>query len=246
MRNRSKRETSLYIPTLIATACLLVGCGGSATRVPIKVQVQAAIDLNEYSNFAVIPFVELKGSDAGQIRAPEEAGEELASLMRIGLGRQQNVDVVSTQETTRMLTGEALDEKTVMDEAWLSRLGRYFDADAVISGAYSFLVLTEPRHYLTERYDTYQQRYITEYQNYLQRTYMLTLKIKVVNVETQSVIWDETYQRKAVDAHSLGSFLVAQATPQDSILKNLSRQAIGEFTRKVSPHYEVEERFLVK
>jgi hypothetical protein len=241
-----QRRYFAFSAILLCLMWLLAGCGSSVTRAPIKVQVQSAIDINDYSNFAVLPFAESKHSDTRQIKVSEEIGEEISALTRIGLGRYQNINVTSTQETMRMLTGEEIDEDTISDVDWLVRFGRYFEADAVITGTYSFFVMSEPRRYYGERYDSRLQRYVTDYQDYLQKTYILSLRIKMINVETETVIWDEEYQRSAVEAHSLGSFLVSQAMPYESVLKNLSKQAIAEFTRKVSPHYEVEERFLVR
>ena len=35
----------------------LCGCGSAVTRVSIPVKVESEIDINRYSNFAVLPFV---------------------------------------------------------------------------------------------------------------------------------------------------------------------------------------------
>ena len=85
-----------------------------------------------------------------------------------------------------------------------------------------------------------------DYQDYLQKTFILALQVMIVDVDTEEIVWDEKYERTAVQNHTLGSFLVSQVAPHNSILKSLTRQAVSEFTRRIAPHYDTEERFLVK
>jgi TolB-like protein len=224
---------------------LLLGCGGSTVRVPIQIKVQSEIDVGRYSNFAVLPFAE-EQPDAREMNAPEETREAIAAMMRLGLGRHKNFHVIGTQETTRMLTGETINSDMLSNVSELVRLGRYFEADALVAGSYKFYTISEPRRYYGERYSIQLQRYVTDYQDYLHRTYVLSLRVLIVDMDTEKIVWDEKYDRSAAEAHTFGSFLVSQVTPHDGILKNLMKQAIEEFTRKIAPHYETEERFLVK
>ena len=222
------------------------GCGSAITRVPIKIQVESTIDVTKYSGFAVLPFIEAKDSKNQQVASSDETGGEIASLMRIGLGRNQNLDVVSTQETLRLFTDETLDEDLLVDVSELARIGQYFEVDAVIAGSYNFFAVSQPRRYYGERYSRRLQRYITDYQDYLEKTYILSLRIVITSVDTEEIIRDDTYERRAYQSHSVSSFLISEVTPQEGILKSLVRQAISEFTRQVAPHYEQEERFLVR
>ncbi len=250
-RGKTKPFSHFHIFTfakLMVFLCLTVycGCGGSATRVPIQVKVQSEIDVSRYSNFAVLPFSDEQPETKDEVKPSEETGEDIAGMIRLGLGRHKNFHVVSTPETTRMLTGETLNSELLSNVKELVRLGRYFEADAVIVGGYKFYTVSEPRRYYGERYSSQLQRYVTDYQDYLQRTYILSLRVLIVDMHSEEIVWDEAYKRNAVESHTFGSFLVSQVTPHEGILKNLAKQAIGEFTQKIAPHYETEERFLVR
>lgn len=222
------------------------GCGSSVTRVPIKIQVESTIDVTKYSGFAVLPFIEAKEAGNQRIASSEEAGEEIAALMRIGLGRNQNLDVVSTQETSRLFADKTLDENLLADVSELVRIGQYFEVDAVIVGSYNFFAVSQPRRYYGERYSRRLQRYVTDYRDYFEKTYILSLRIVIASVDTEEIIREDTYERRAFQSHSVNSLLISEVTPQQGILKSLGRQAISEFTRQVAPHYEQEERFLVR
>ena len=243
-------STRIQKITLVITMllCLVTywGCGSSVTRVPIKIQVESTIDVTKYSGFAVLPFIEAKDSGRQRIASSDETGEEIASLMRIGLGRNQNLDVVSTQDTLRLFGNETLDEDMLVDVSELARIGQYFEADAVIVGSYAFYARSQPRRYYGEHYSRRLQRYVTDYQDYLEKTYVLSLRVVIASVDTEEIIQDDTYERRAFQSHTVSSFLISEVTPHQGVLKSLARQAISEFTRQVSPHYEQEERYLVR
>ncbi len=230
---------------IVFAALTLCGCGRAATRVSIPVKVQSEIDINRYSNFAVLPFAREKRSSRDEAM-PQRVGEEIASILRRGLARQKHFDVVSTQETSRILTGETVAEEWLTDIEHLSELGSYFDVKAVIVGNYRFDTDSRPRRYYGERYSIQRQRYVMNYQDYMQKTYFLTLRVLIIDVENEQVIWDESYRRSTAEAHTLGSFIFSQAGPQENTLRELSRRAIAEFTRRISPHYEREDRYLVQ
>ena len=239
---------SFILTMLPIFLCLAVywGCASAVTRVPIKIQVESTIDVTKYSGFAVLPFIEAKDSGRQRIASSEETGEEIASLMRIGLGRNQNLDIVSTQDTARLFSNETPDEDLMVDVSELVRIGQYFEVDAVIAGSYSFFATSQPRRYYGERYSRRLQRYVTDYQDYLEKTYILSLRVIIASVDTEEIIRDDKYERRAFQSHTVSSFLISEVTPNAGILKSLARQAISEFTRQVSPHYEQEERFLVR
>ncbi len=228
---------------MVLIACC--GCGQAVTRVSIPVKVQSEIDMNRYSSFAVLPFwaVKLKDNEA---QPSLEMGEEVASMMRRALGRHKDLDVTRAQETERLLTGETIDLEVLDDTNELVRIGQYFEVDAVITGTYKFYTISQPRRRYGERYSPTLQRYVTDYQDYLQKTYVLLLHITIVDMDTEETVWNEQYERSAIEPHTFGSFLVSRVTPHDTVLKNLAKQAISEFTRRIAPHYEEDERFLVR
>ena len=233
------------LPLLLCLG-LYWGCGTSVTRVPIKIQVESTIDVTKYSGFAVLPFMEANDSERQRVASSDETGADIAALMRLGLGRNQNLDVVGTQETLRLFVDETLDEELLVDVPELVRIGEYFEVDAVIAGSYEFFAVSQPRRYYGERYSRRLQRYVTAYQDYLEKTYILSLRVVIASVDTEEIIRDDTYERRAYQSHSVSSYLISEVTPHEGILKSLARQAISEFTRQVAPHYEQEERFLVR
>ena len=235
-----------------AIACLFViisltlgACGSKVTRVSIPIKVQSEIDINTYSDFAVLPFVSEKHTTKiGEI--PADIGNDVAQILRSSLTRQNHFEVVDKQETERLMTGEEIEEELLEDTERLSRFGEYFEVKGIIIGSYRFYTDTRPRRYYGERYSVNQQRYVMDYQDYMQKTYLLALRVLIVDVDAEKIIWDEVYQQKAAEAHSIGSFVFSQMVPQETTLRELSKRAIAQFTLDISPHYEQEDRFLMR
>lgn len=220
------------------------GCGRAVTRVSIPVKVQSEIDIARYANLAVLPFVSERQGERDE-EIPPEIGEEIAAMLRRGLARQEHFQVVDGQETARLLIGDTVTPEWLTDTKHLSQLGDYFEVKAVIIGSFRFDADSRPRRYYGERYSVQQQRYVLGYQDYMQKTYFLTLRVLIVDVETGKVIWDEAYRRTTAEAHTLGSFIFSQAGPQTNTIRELGKRAVAEFTRQISPHYEKEDRYLV-
>ena len=236
-----QRAKDIGILLIVLTFC---GCGSATTRVSIPVKVQSEIDINRYSNFAVLPFVPEEEAGRNE-ELPEEIGEEIASILRRGLARQKHFEVVSTQETARLLTGETVGEEWLSDTKQLSQLGEYFEVKGIIIGSFRFYSDSRPRRYYGERYSIQRQRYVMDYQDYMQKTYLLSLRVIIFDVETEQIIWDKNYRRSTAEAHTIGSFIFSQAGPQANTMRELGKRAVLEFTRQISPHYEREDRYLV-
>ncbi|MDE0683971.1 MAG: hypothetical protein OXI63_13725 [Candidatus Poribacteria bacterium] len=229
---------------ILLVVLTLCGCGSAVTRVSIPVKVQSEIDINRYSNFAVLPFVAEKETARNE-KLPEEIGEEIAAILRRGLARQKHFEVVSTQETARLLIGETVGEDWLSDTERLSQFGEYFEVKGIIIGSFRFYSDSRPRRYYGERYSVQRQRYVMDYQDYMQKTYLLSLRVMIIDIETEQIIWDETYRRSTAEAHTIGSFIFSQAGPQANTIRELGKRAVSEFTRQISPHYEREDRYLV-
>ncbi len=226
---------------VILTLC---GCGSTVTRVSIPVKVQSEIDIGRYSNFAVLPFINEKTDRNEEV--PPEIGEDIAAILRRGLARQKSFKVVSTQETERLLTGETIEAEWLTNTKHLSQLGEYFEVKGVIIGSFRFYSDSRPRRYYGERYSIQRQRYVMDYQDYMQKTYLLSLRVLIIDVETEQIIWDESYRRSTAEAHTIGSFIFSQVGPHANAIRELGKRAASEFTRQISPHYEREDRYLVK
>jgi hypothetical protein len=233
------------ICVLVMGLLTFCACGSKVARVPIPIKVQSEIDINTYSNFAVLPFVSEKASTKlGEL--PVEIGDEIAQILRSGLARQKHFEVVDKQETARIMTGEVVEEELLADTKRLSELGRYFEVKGIIVGSYRFYTDTRPRRYYGERYSTRQQRYVMDYQDYMQKRYLLSLRVMIIDVDTEKIIWDEAYQQSTAEAHSIGSFVFSQMAPQEITIRELSKRAAYQFTRDIPPHYEQEDRFLMR
>ena len=230
---------------MVIMALTISACGNKVARVPIPIKVQSEIDIGTYSNFAVLPFVIEKNSTKLD-EIPVEIGPEIAQILRSNLTRQKHFKVVNKQETERLMTGEQVEEELLEDTKRLSKLGQYFEVKGIIIGSYRFYTDTRPRRYYGERYSHNQQRYVMDYQDYMQKTYLLSLRVMIIDVDTGNIIWDEDYIQQTAEAHSLGSFVFAQIAPKETTLRELSRRAVSDFTREISPHYEEEDRFLMR
>ena len=53
-------------PFILAFLLIFGGCGRSISRVTIPIQVDSEIDTDQFSNFAVLPFVKDKTKDESE------------------------------------------------------------------------------------------------------------------------------------------------------------------------------------
>lgn len=223
----------------------LGACSTDIASVSIPIKVQSEIDIDTYSKFAVLPFVsEEHSSKLGEM--PVEIGAEIAVILRNRLAQQDSFEIVGKQETIRLMTGETVDEEWLADIEHLTKLGDYFEVKGIIVGSYRFHTDTRPQRYFGERYSVRQQRYVMDYQDYMQKTYLLSLRVMIIDVDTEEIIWDEAYRQTTAEAHTIGSFVFSQMAPQERTIKELSKRAIADFTREITPHYEQEDRYLIR
>ena len=239
----NKRTFTVY--SILLLLLCLSGCSTHVSRVSIPIKVQSEIDIDTYSKFAVLPFVsEEHSSKLGEL--PVEIGDDIGEILRSRLARQEKFEIVNKQETKRLMTGEEINEEWLEDTEHLSELGKYFEVKGIIVGSYRFISDTQPRRYYGERYSARHQRYIMDYHDYLQKSYLLSLRVMIIDIDTKDMIWDEVYHQKTAEAHTLGSFVFSQMAPQERTLKELSKRAIADFVREITPHYEHEDRFLIR
>lgn len=231
---------------MLILTLFMCSCGSKVARVPIPIKVQSEIDINTYSNFAVLPFVSDKNNSKID-DIPVEIGGEIAQILRSTLSRQKHFTIVDKQETDRLMTGEEIDgDNWLTNTDRLSELGRYFEVKGLIIGSYRFTTDTRPRRYYGERYSYRQQRYVMDYQDYMQKTYLILLRVMILDVDSGEIIWDEGYLQRTDEAHSLGSLVFSQMAPKETTMRELSKRALAKFTQDISPHYEKEDRFLIR
>lgn len=231
---------------LVILSLFICSCGSKITRVPIPIKVQSEIDINTYSNFAVLPFVSDKNNSKID-NIPVEIGSEIAQILRSKLSREKHFKIIDKHETDRLMTGEDIDaDNWLTDTDRLSELGRYFEVKGIIVGSYRFTTDTRPRRYYGERYSYRQNRYVMQYQDYMQKTYLILLRVMILDVDSGEIIWDESYLQRTDEAHSLGSLVFSQMAPKETTMRELSKRALAKFAQDISPHYEKEDRFLIR
>ena len=113
-------------------------------------------------------------------------------------------------------------------------------------GTYKFYNISEPRRLYYDRYSMQLQRYITDTVTYFHKTYALSLDISIVDTNTGGAVWGGKFEQTAEEDHNLGTLLISGISEDDNIMKRLAAQAASKFMRKIEPHYESEERILMR
>jgi hypothetical protein len=75
---------------------------------------------------------------------------------------------------------------------------------------------------------------------------VLSLDISIVDTNTGGAVWSDKLEQTAEEDHNLGTLLISGISEDDNVMKRLTTQAASKFMRKIEPHYETEERVLVK
>ena len=230
----------------------VLGCGQKMLEIGVPVKVDSEIDIDRYQKLAVLPFVqgELYAKSSNGLldnnASLENMGPEIALMLRHRLSRHRAFEVVDSQETAEMIAGENLPGNVfeVEGQKQIAQIGEYLESSAVITGSFRFFTTSEPRRHYRERYSPGLQRYVSDYQDYLQKNYILVLRVVLVDVDSQKIIWDDIYRATASEAHSLGTLIVSQIASSDSTFRRLAKQSISQFIKKIAPHYEREDRYI--
>ena len=251
---RKKVGSSFLAFSLFLFLTGVTGCGQRVIEIGVPIRVDSEIDIDRYQQLAVLPFNQSKlrsNSGAGLLdnnAALENMGHEIALMLRHRLNRRRAFEVIDSQETAKMLAGEnfsgSIFEVEVQEK--VAQIGEYLGVSAVITGSFRFFTTSEPRRYYRERYSPGLQRYISDHQDYLQKNYILVLRVVVVDVESQKIVWDDTYRAVASEAHSLGTLIMSQIASSDSTFRRLTKQSISLFIKKIAPHYEREDRYIAR
>jgi len=247
------RQSTIQLPSChlaILPACLVslcvfltlvnLGCGNT-TKVLIKIKVQSEIDVSKYKKIAVIPFLSNDES-----KNNEEWGENIAFVFRRNLSKSQKFDVLDGKDTKLTLEGEQITLDILQNTDKLIDLGGELGVDALIVGTYKFYNISEPRRLYYDRYSAQLQRYITDTVTYFHKTYVFSLDISIVDTNTGGTVWSDKLEQTAEEDHNLGTLLISGISDDDNVMKRLTTQAASKFMRKIEPHYETEERILVR
>lgn len=229
----------LIIANLLCFFALVSFSCSNATKVLIKVKVPSEIDVDKYSKIAVIPFLNDENKN-------EKWGEDIAFLFRRYLGKSKKFSVLDVKDTKLALEGEKIEQLTLQDKDKLIDLGGELGVDALIVGTYRFYNINEPRRLYYDRYSARLQRYITDTVTYFHKTYVLSLNISIVDSNTGEVVWSDKFEQSASENHNIGTLIISGISGDNSVIKRLASRAASDFMRKIAPHYETEERILVR
>jgi len=208
--------------------------------VPVRVKVAAELDVQKYNRIAVIPFVDKEN------RLSSEQLDELTELLRQNLVRIPNLSVQPGLTTRELLENEELNAETVHNPENIRNWGGVLNTPAVITGVVRYYSVTAPRQHYVERYSFQLQRYVTEVETYLARTHYLHIELTVWDSETGSVLLPFKRSRQVEETESVVGYIVREATGTSSLLSRLIREPLRDFSRRIMPHYEYEERVLVR
>jgi len=232
-------------------AATFVNCS-NVTEVKIKVKTGSDIDVNKYKEIAVLPFVadnkliKEGKKDFSKNESNEDKGEKISFFMRRALSKNKEIDVMDTVKTNSIIAGESIDKSLLEDENRLADIGGELGVNAIIIGRYRFYSISEPRTIPVSVYSQRLHRYITETVTYFHKTYILSLHVIVVDAHTGKPVLKKLIEPPpASEPHSLGT-LIIEAFQDDRIFEKLVNKAVSDFAKRITPHYELEKRMLVK
>ena len=240
-RISNSRPRAEVLCAVIATIgiVLLAGCSSTVT-VPVRVKVAAELDLRKHDRVAVIPFVDKEN------RLNAEQLEELTELLRQNLSRIPNFNVQPGLTTRELLESEDLNADTLRDPDHVRNWGGALNTPAVITGIVRYYSVTAPRQHYVERYSFQLQRYVTEVETYLARTHYLNVEFTVWDSETGTALLPFKRNRQVEETESVVGYVVREAMGTSSLLNRLIREPLRDFSRRIMPHYEYEERVLAR
>jgi len=219
---------------------LIIGCGGSE-KVWIKVNAPSQLDINRYRSIAVLPLVPL-----GEDEKNEDQGEAISYFIRREIAKVKGINLIDAQTTRRTLEGEKISLQTLESPDQMVDICGELGADAVIAGTYKLYHVSEPRRYYVERYSPQLRQYVTQAITYYEKTYYLKLHLMLIDSKTGKPILDEEYEPSYSEAHNIGSLIVSEVAQDNPAVERLTLSALSQFLKKIAPHYEREERYLLR
>jgi TolB-like protein len=219
---------------------LVSGAGCARTVVvPIRVKVAADIDTQKYPTLAVLPFADRDG------RLTEEQLTPLADVLRRSLGRIPGVSVLGSGATSEGIGDRQLSVASLESPEEVAEWAQVLDVSAVVTGIVRYYTAVVPHRRYVERYSLQLQRYVTEQEDSWVRTHHLALEVAVRDGETGEILVRPPVRAASYEERQsiLGDVLRA-ATGPGRILYDLARAPLNDFVRRITPHYEYEERYL--
>ncbi|HID56554.1 TPA: hypothetical protein EYP37_08495 [Candidatus Poribacteria bacterium] len=232
-----KKEINIVFTLILS---LFLGCGG-AEKVWIEVNVPSQLDISRYRSIAVLPLVPLEKDKKDKNR-----GESISYFIRGEIAKVKGVNLIDAQITWRTLEGERITLQTLENPEQMVDICGELGADAVIAGTYKLYHISEPRRYYVERYSPQLRQYVTQAITYYEKTYYLKLHLMLIDSKTGKPIFDEEYEPSYSEAHNIGSLILSEVSQDSPAVERLTLDALSQFLKKIAPHYEREERYLLR
>lgn len=220
--------------------CCIIGCYGAQT-VKIKVGINSKVDMEGYDSIAVIGFIDSKKN------AFTNEGRTLARMIRKQLRNSKEFSVLD-EGSTYLVLNEEVDVKELEKPENIISICKHLGVDALVIGAFDFRQISRPVPYIVESYSSQTGRYTPETRTYIQNSYHLTFRAKLVDGETAKTIFDFSprteikpqYRRQWDNS-------IAGAIKGDSpSLRSMAVRPVTAFAMSLVPHYEYERRILAQ
>ncbi|MDA1192872.1 MAG: hypothetical protein O3A46_14455 [Candidatus Poribacteria bacterium] len=224
---------------VLAAVVAVAGCQ-SAVTVPIRVQVESTIDVKKYPTVAVLPFIDVDD------RLDREPLNGLTDMMQQRLSHVSGMTVISQSITNDLMAGELLTEDSLIDPSQITNWGGMLGVSAVAVGTVRYYTLMQPEQRYVERYSYQLQRYVTERETALIRSFHLRIDMKLYDATTGEPLLSLSRSRRDDQAQSPLSAVVSELGGSTNMLLALAGTPIREFARRVAPHFDFEERYLAK
>ena len=208
----------------LVTLCVLIGLLGlsCAPQGKTRVLVPAEFDLSKYKTVAVADF-------QGQ---SDEWGKKIASwleedLIKVKVEGEPYFKVIPRSRLSEVLENHKLQVKDLVDPEIARQVGHLLGVEAIFTG-------TVIEAHTEEWIYTYWRLGV-----------ILTARVKftaqIISTEAGRVVVNETVSQKRKEDVT-GAADLAEKETLDQPLTRCAREAVAEFIRKISPHYEIRGR----
>ena len=218
-------EASMPCPKItLITLCVLVGflSLSCAPKGQPGVLVPAEFDLGKYKTVAVADFQGQNG----------EWGKRIASwleedLIKVKVEGETHFKVVPRSQLDEVLENHKLQVSDLADPEIARQVGRLLGLDAIFTGTVV---------------EAHTEQWIYAY---WRLGVILTARVKfpaqIISTEAGRVVVNETVSQKRKEDVT-GAADLAEKETLDQPLTRCAREAVAEFIRKISPHYEIRGR----
>ena len=239
-------NSKLYISNITRFAfCILLlicflGCYKTEI-VKIKTIVDSKVDMTKYKNIAVMDLIDSRENEI------TTSGTILARMIRKQLGKSKEFHVLD-EKTINLRLEEEINKKKIEDPDALINICNQLEADALIVGTFDFYQMNQATPYIVERYSSSTGQYRPETRTYVQGLYRLSFHVKLVDGTTGETIFNYTppVEERPKVGSTLGLPLPDIGKADPAVLRVMASRPLSKFVLSLVPHYEHEQRALVR